>query len=117
MAKKSVKLAGIRMAITVHAEAFKSDPFAARRMSHTLRHHYDDVQAVFEESGKVLAQRQGQNKGAGDWLSVDQIIALNDLRAKRHKVIRERLAAKRAARVNYVHTTDVERGGYYAGPV
>lgn len=70
-------------AIGVHALANNSDPFAAQNMAHHLSKHPKETKAVAEESERLFNVKAAriQRRGSADWLSVEQVIALNDLRA------------------------------------
>jgi cellulase/cellobiase CelA1 len=83
MAKKHTRRVSLFAAIDLHAEANKSDPFAAKRMAMTLRNRNDKPKEVAEEAQRLLNNRTARIKryGSADWLSVEQVIALNDLRA------------------------------------
>lgn len=77
----------LRDAISLHAEAFSSDPFAAKRIAMTLRNVKNgdgETQKVAEESKRLLTARDSRidRRGVADWLSGPQIAALCDLRAK-----------------------------------
>lgn len=72
-------------ALALHAEANKSDPFAAKRMAMTFnRDGYREIKEVHAESKRLIeaGTNRRERYGSADWLSVDQIIALNELRSE-----------------------------------
>jgi hypothetical protein len=96
MAKKHTRRVSLFDAIALHAEANKSDPFAAKRMAMTLRNRNDKPKEVHAEATRLIENRQARIKryGSADWISVDQVIALNDLRSGLMSALKKRAPRK-----------------------
>jgi hypothetical protein len=97
MAKKHTRRVSLFDAIALHAEANKSDPFAAKRMAMTLRNRNDKPKEVAEEAKRLLDNRQARIKrhGGADWLSVEAHGALCSLRNGLTDALKKRAPRKR----------------------
>jgi hypothetical protein len=82
MAKKHTRRVSLFDAIALHAEANKSDPFAAKRMAMTLRNRNDKPKEVHAEATRLIAAnaKRIERTGAADWVSDAQHYALSTLR-------------------------------------
>jgi hypothetical protein len=66
--KKRRNSVSVQKAISLHAEANKSDPFAGARMSMTLRKGQDNQHKVAEAAQRVLTARKAAIKRAfNEW--------------------------------------------------
>jgi hypothetical protein len=81
MAKKHTRRVSLFDAIALHAEANKSDPFAAKRMAVTLRNRNDKPKEVHAEATRLIDNRTARikRKRAADWVSQEQVMALGGL--------------------------------------
>ncbi|KJC51069.1 hypothetical protein UP09_03210 [Bradyrhizobium sp. LTSP885] len=60
-------------AIRLHAEANKSDPFAARRMEMTLRKRHDNPKDVADEAQRILDTRAAAiRKAFAEWIKTPE---------------------------------------------
>lgn len=73
----------VAAAIALHAEANKSDPFAAKRMGMTLARHPRETKHVGEEAVRLNDARTSRIKrrSVADWVSREQAVALNGMYA------------------------------------
>ncbi|KRR22143.1 hypothetical protein [Bradyrhizobium retamae] len=70
-------------AIALHAEANKSDPFAAKRIAMTIaRDGHKEAQETAKESKRLLDAGNARlaRRTVADWLSNEQVLALVNLR-------------------------------------
>jgi hypothetical protein len=94
-------------AISVHAEANKSDPFAAKRAALHLARHPGEKVHMAEQAERLSAAQASRQKrnGCADWLSEDQALALASLRngladaLKKRPARRPRSAGVRTGRI------------------
>lgn len=81
MAKKHTRRVSLFDAIALHAEANKSDPFAAKRMAMTLRNRNDKPKEVHAEATRLIDSRHASIKRKGaEWLKPSQEDALVTLK-------------------------------------
>jgi hypothetical protein len=81
MAKKHTRRVSLFDAIALHAEANKSDPFAAKRMAMTLRNRNDKPKEVHAEATRLIASRAASiHRNGAEWLKPEQEDALATLK-------------------------------------
>jgi predicted DNA binding CopG/RHH family protein len=77
MAKKFTRRVSLFDAIALHAEANKSDPFAAKRMAMTLRNRNDKPKEVAAEAQRIIDARAASvKKSFAEWLKSEQRVTM-----------------------------------------
>jgi hypothetical protein len=81
MAKKHTRRVSLFDAIALHAEANKSDPFAAKRIAMTFRNRNDKPKEVHAEATRLIDSRHASIKRNGaEWIKPEQEDALMTLK-------------------------------------